>query len=244
MTDLHHPPRMMGPERWHRASSGATLRNFIFGSSDGLVTVLAFVAGVSASLRSNRLVLLAGISEMFAGAISMGLGAFLGTRAERDLYRRERAREVREVRELPEQEREELREIYRGKGFVGAQLEQVVATLTATEERWVDVMMAEELGLMPISSSPLTAGATVGFSYVVAAAVPLIPYLFLPAPLALGCSLGLTGVVLALVGGGKAHYTQRPLLGGAFETVVMGLAGTAICYGIGLLGSHFLGGNT
>jgi VIT1/CCC1 family predicted Fe2+/Mn2+ transporter len=233
---------MDGLERWHRAASGATLRNFIFGTSDGLVTVLAFVAGVSASLGSSKFVLLAGISEMFAGALSMGLGAFLGTRAERDLYERERAREVREVHEMPEHEREELREIYRQKGFEGLQLEQLVEVLTANETRWVDVMMAEELGLIRSATSPLAAGLTVGFAYIAAAAIPLIPYLFWPAPQAMIGSVGLTGLALAAVGGGKARYTQRPLWRGALETLIMGLAGTAVCYGIGLIGSHVFGG--
>src|SRR5437764_767026 len=146
-----HPHRSrFSRERWHRARSGERLRNCVFGTSDGLVTVLAFVAGVSASLAQRKLVLLAGLSEMFAGALSMGLGAFLGARAERDLYRRERAREEREVREVPHLERDELRAIYRKKGFEGEGLERVIAVLTADRERWVETMMAEELGLSPV----------------------------------------------------------------------------------------------
>src|SRR5262245_49002818 len=126
---VQHPhPRQGWTERWHRASSSASLRNFVLGTSDGLVTVLAFVAGVSASLGNSRLILLAGLAEMFAGAVSMGLGAFLGARAERDLYQREKAREEREIREVPHLEREELREIYRAKGFEGSHLERVVDT--------------------------------------------------------------------------------------------------------------------
>src|SRR5947209_1173699 len=121
MTEHPHPGRYHA-ERWHRAASGAVLRNFVFGTADGLVTVLAFVAGVSASFASRHTVLLAGLAEMFAGALSMGMGAFLGARAERDLYRRERAREEREIREVPHLEREELREIYRRKGVEGEQL--------------------------------------------------------------------------------------------------------------------------
>src|SRR5262245_7780206 len=98
----HHPhPLRYQAERWHRAGAGASFRTFVFGNSDGVVTVLAFVAGVSASFASRHTVLLAGLAEMFAGALSMGMGAFLGARAERDLYRRERAREEREVREVP-----------------------------------------------------------------------------------------------------------------------------------------------
>src|SRR5260370_1134832 len=133
-------------------------------------TVLAFVAGVSASLASRRLVLLAGLAEMFAGAVSMGLGAFLGTRAEKDWYERERQREELEVSKVPHLEREELRDIYRKKGLTGETLEAVVEALSANEKRWVDVMMAEELGLQPVEGSPLLAGLVVGFSYIVAAA--------------------------------------------------------------------------
>jgi VIT1/CCC1 family predicted Fe2+/Mn2+ transporter len=232
-----HPHRPGGVERWHRAGSGATLRNFVFGTSDGLVTVLAFVAGVSAALADRRLVLLAGVSEMFAGAISMGLGAFLGTRAEHDLYAREREREEREVREVPHLERDELREIYRKKGFEGAELERVVATLTAKEERWIDVMMSEELGLNPVEGTPWKAGLTVGMSYVAAAAVPLVSYLFLAAERALVMSLALTSLALVGVGVAKAGFTQRPLVRGAIETLLMGLLGTAVCYGIGQLGA-------
>jgi VIT1/CCC1 family predicted Fe2+/Mn2+ transporter len=226
-------------ERWHRAGSGATLRNFVFGTSDGLVTVLAFVAGVSASLAQRNLVLLAGLSEMFAGALSMGLGAFLGTRAEHDLYARERAREEREVKEVPHIEREELRDIYRKKGFEGADLERVVATLTASQDRWVNVMMQEELGLSPVESSPAKAGVVVGLSYIAAAAVPLLPYVFVQH--ALWLSIALTSLALIGVGLAKANFTQRPLVRGAAETLLMGLFGTAVCYGIGQLAANLIG---
>jgi VIT1/CCC1 family predicted Fe2+/Mn2+ transporter len=237
----HPHPSRYSRERWHRAGHGESLRNFVFGTSDGLVTVLAFVAGVSASLAQRKLVLLAGLSEMFAGALSMGLGAFLGARAERDLYGRELAREMREVREVPHLEREELREIYRKKGFSGDELERVIDVLTANERRWVDVMMQEELGLARPDDSAAKAGIVVGLSYLVAAAVPLVPYLFLPIRHALTASILLTGAALAAVGVGKARFTQRPKLRGAVETVIAGWLGTAICWGIGQLGAHILG---
>jgi vacuolar iron transporter family protein len=233
--DAHPHPKRYQTERWHRAGSGASLRNFVFGTSDGLVTVLAFVAGVSASFASRGSVLLAGVAEMFAGALSMGMGAFLGARAERDLYRRERAREEREIREVPHLERDELREIYRQKGFEGEQLEKLVDTLTADPKRWVDVMMSEELGLQPIEDSPLRAGAVVGVSYLVAAMVPLVPYVFLPLTAALAASIALTALALGVVGVAKARFTQRSSLRGAAETIVMGLVGVGVCYGIGKL---------
>jgi VIT1/CCC1 family predicted Fe2+/Mn2+ transporter len=138
---------------------------------------------------------------------------------------------------VPHLEREELREIYREKGFEGEQLERVVEVLTANPERWIDIMMAEELGLSPMRDSPIKAGFVVGLSYVTAAAVPLIPYVFLDWRPALYASLALTSVALALVGVAKSRFTQRSLVRGALETLLMGLAGTAVCYGIGKLGA-------
>jgi VIT1/CCC1 family predicted Fe2+/Mn2+ transporter len=243
-TDEHPHPSRYSRERWHRAGHGETLRNFVFGTSDGLVTVLAFVAGVSASLADRRLVLLAGLSEMFAGALSMGLGALLGARAERDLYRRERAREEREIAEVPHLEREELREIYAKKGFQGEDLDRAVEILTANEKRWVDVMMAEELGLHPAQEPELRAGLVVGISYLVAAAVPLLPYLVLPIRAALLASVVLTGCALVAVGVGKARFTQRPPLRGAVETLIAGWLGTVVCWSIGQLAAHFVGRTT
>jgi len=229
-------------ERWHRAGHGATLRNFVFGTSDGLVTVLAFVAGVSASLSEQRLVLLAGISEMFAGALSMGLGAFLGTRAERDLYQAERAREEQEVRDMPHLERAEIRDIYRKKGFEGADLDRVVDTITASKDRWIEVMMSEELGLQPVEQSPGKAGLVVGVSYIAAAAIPLVPYVFMAH--ALWLSIALTSLALIGVGTAKSWFTRRSMVRGALGALFMGLCGTLICYGIGQVGAHFLGGKS
>lgn len=229
-------------EHHEEASRGAALRNFVFGTSDGLVTVLAFVAGVSASLATRELVLMAGIAEMFAGAVSMGLGAFLGTRTERDWYHRERRREEMEVAKIPHLEREEIREIYRKKGLEGETLERVVEAFTANEKRWVDIMMSEELGLSPVDSSPWSAGIVVGCSYVLAAAVPLLPYVFFVGAWALIGSVLVTSVALWGVGVGKARLTQRPELRAGFETMLTGLVGTAVCWAIGRGVAHLFGG--
>ncbi len=232
------------PEHHEEASRGAALRNFVFGTSDGLVTVLAFVAGVSASLATRKLVLMAGLAEMFAGAVSMGLGAFLGTRAERDWYERERTREELEVAKIPHLEREELRDIYRKKGLDGETLERVVDAFTANEKRWVDIMMTEELGLQPVEGSAVAAGFIVGISYVIAAAVPLLPYLFLVGVRALLASMTITAVALYGVGVAKARLTQRPELRAGIETMMTGLVGTAICWGIGRVVAMVAGGVT
>jgi vacuolar iron transporter family protein len=176
--------------------------------------------------------------------VSMGLGAFLGTRAERDWYERERKREEMEVAKIPHLEREELRDIYRKKGLDGETLERVVDAFTANEKRWVDIMMSEELGLQPVEGSPMTAGLIVGVSYVLAAAVPLLPYLFFVGTRALLASMTITAVALYGVGVAKARLTQRPELRAGVETMLAGLVGTAICWGIGRAVAHFAGGVT
>jgi predicted membrane protein (TIGR00267 family) len=102
-------------------------------------------------------------------------------------------------------------------------------------------MMKEELGLTPVEGSPVAAGLVVGFSYIIAAAIPLAPYMFLAGTQALILSVLLTGGALFGVGIGKARLTQRPQLRSGIETLAAGLIGTLACYGIGQLGAHFLG---
>jgi VIT1/CCC1 family predicted Fe2+/Mn2+ transporter len=230
------PPPPIHDERWHRAGSGATLRNFVLGTSDGLVTVLAFVAGVSASLGKAQLVLLAGIAEMFAGALSMGLGAYMGGRAEHELYHRERSRELREMREVPWLEREEVRDIYRKKGFHGHELELVVDRLTENPQRWLDEMMTGELGLSADPPpSPVRAGLIVAISYMLAALVPLFPYALFHMRLALLVSLTATALALGVLGAVKADYTGQSRTISALQSILLGAVGTGACYGIGLL---------
>src|SRR5512142_3344298 len=125
-----HPRPTGRPEAWHRLGAGGFLRDVVLGSSDGLVAVLAFVAGVSATLGARRTILLAGIAEMFAGAASMGLGAFLGSKSQREFYKSELLRERHEIAEMPREEREEIRQIYGKKGFQGKDLDMVVDRIT------------------------------------------------------------------------------------------------------------------
>lgn len=171
-----HPRPTGRPEAWHRLGTGGFLRDVVLGSSDGLVAVLAFVAGVSATLGARRTILLAGLAEMFAGAASMGLGAYLGSKSEREFYHLELAREKREIVEMPHEEREEIRQIYEKKGFAGKELEMVVDRITEDKERWLKVMMHEELGFARnAGTSPIRSGLAMSLAYVVGAAVPILP---------------------------------------------------------------------
>ncbi len=230
---LVHPAPSHRPEAWHRSGAGGVVRDWILGSSDGLVGFLAFVAGVSASLPSQRSIILAGVAEMFAGGMSMGLGAYLGAKAEREYYERELGRERREIRDMPEEEREEIRQIYRRKGFEGEELEMVVHRITADKERWLKIMMHEELGFTQnVFVPPLRAGVGVGLSYVLGAAFPLAPYFLLERHTALLVSMALTFFVLFGVGAAKSRITYRAWWKSGAEMAGLGLAGALLCHGI------------
>jgi len=207
--------------------------NLILGSSDGLVGFLAFVAGVSASLPTQRSILLAGAAEMLAGGTSMGLGAFLGAKSEREYYERELARERAEIREMPEEETEEIRQIYRRKGFEGEELEMVVRRITADDDRWLKIMMHEELGFTQSAFlSPYRAGLGVGLSYVVGSAFPLLPYLLFERRTALIVSMALTAVVLFAVGAARSRLSARSWWKSGAEMGGLGIAGALFCYAV------------
>ena len=226
-----HPRPTGRPEAWHRLGAGGFLRDVVLGSSDGLVAVLAFVAGVSATLGARRTILLAGLAEMFAGAASMGLGAFLGTKSEREFYDRELDREKREIVEMPHEEREEIRQIYRKKGFSGRELEMVVDRITEDKERWLKVMMHEELGFAKGGRlSPVRSGLAMSLAYIVGAAVPILPYVFLSGAAAFAASVAATLGVLFAVGAWKARLTQRAWWRAGTEMALAGGFGTLVCY--------------
>ncbi len=165
-------------EKAHKPQ-GKNLRDLIFGANDGFVSSLALVAGMSGAFTSNKVVLVAGLAGAVAGGISMALGAYLSVKSEKEYYEGELEREEREVKEVPHKEREEIRDIYRQKGFTGQDLERAVEIITSNKERWISVMMEEELKLMESDQgSPYKAGLLTGLSFFLAAMVPIIPFFF------------------------------------------------------------------
>lgn len=211
---------------------GAWIRDATLGANDGLVSVLTLLAGVSGAT-TGRVVLLAGVSALVAGAISMGVGAFVSARAYRAYFLKELQRETREIRELPDVEREEIREIYRGRGFEGDALEMVVDTITSNPRVWLRVMMQEELGLSEGFGQPFGAALTVFAAFLVGGVIPVIPFLFGTGAAALWVSIALTGVALMAAGAIRTRYTgERPVRAGA-ELLAMAVAGVGVAFLIG-----------
>jgi VIT1/CCC1 family predicted Fe2+/Mn2+ transporter len=213
---------------------GEWIRDVTLGANDGLVSVLTLIAGVAAAT-SGDVVLLAGIAGLVAGAISMGVGAYVSAKAYRAYYRKELRQEIEEMREKPDVEREEIRQIYRERGFQGDLLERVVDRITSNPRVWLKVMMSEELGLSAHFGRPLGAAAVVFVAFLGGGIVPVIPFLFLGGVPALLVAFGLTAAALLAAGALRTRFTgERPLRAG-LELVTMAAVGVGAAYLIGRL---------
>jgi len=219
----------------------AVVRDIILGMSDGLTVPFALAAGLSAAVNSSFIVLVAGIAELTAGSIAMGLGGYLAGRSDRDHYRAEFAREQRHIRQTPDAERAEVHDILAGYGLLGETLENAVAAVTANPGRWVDFMLRNELDLeQPEPSRARNSAVTIGLSYIAGGILPLIPYAMrLPVPVALAFSAGLTLLALLVFGAAKGKVTGIRMFQAALETAVVGSLAAGSAYFLARLVSRF-----
>jgi len=213
------------------------VRDAVLGMSDGLTVPFALAAGLSGAAAGSRVILIAGVAELAAGAIAMGLGGYLAARSEADTFRSERRREQREIQEIPDEEVEEVRKILRSWGMKGETLESATQAICADEERWVAFMMREELELTePDPKRARVSALTIGGSYVAGGAVPLAPYLLrVPVTTALLFSVIVTSVALAAFGAIKGRLTGRPPRAEALRTFGVGALASATAYVIARL---------
>jgi len=227
--EYHHSQKDPHKRVWN-------LSEVILGGQDGLVNVLGVILGVAAATSDVRIVLVAGLAATFAESISMGAVAYTSTLADADFYESEREREYRHVQNVPNLEREEIRAIYQQKGFQGELLEKIVDTITANEDVWVAVMMAEELKISPANrSSALKSAIVVGISAIFGSIIPLIPFTFLPITWGMIASVLLTAVVLFIVGAYKAHVTIGKPARSGLEIALIGTVSALAGYAVGAL---------
>ncbi|NOH01229.1 MAG: hypothetical protein HND47_04270 [Chloroflexi bacterium] len=218
----------------HRRGSG--LSDFILGAQDGLVNVLGVVLGIAAATNDARVVLVAGLATTFAESISMGAVAFTTTLADADLYQSEREREYRHIVEAPKLETEEIRDIYKRKGFNGELLNRIVQTITANEDVWVAVMMAEEHQLSPVDRrTAMRAAWVVGLSAIVGSLVPIAPFMFLPVSTSMWVSVLVTALVLFAIGAYKARVTVGKPMRSGMEMMLIGTISALAGYLVGVL---------
>ena len=215
-------------------TSTATVRDIVIGMADGLTVPFALAAGISGAVATSpnatALVVTAGLAEIAAGSIAMGLGGYLAARTDIEHYASEREREVRETVELSDQEVEEVAKVFREYGLSEAQMTPVVTAICADQTRWVDFMMRFELGLEPPDPGRARRSAlTIGASYIFGGMIPLAPYMISHSVLTgLWFSVGITLVALLIFGCVKGRFTGiNPLRGGLQTVLTGGLAAAA-----------------
>lgn len=210
------------------------VRDVVIGMSDGLTVPFALAAGLSAAVTSSSLIVTAGLAEVAAGAIAMGLGGYLAAKTDIEHFDAEVARERREIAEVPHREVAEVESVMRGFGLEGEPLERVVAAITADRDRWVEFMMRFELGIeRPDPRRAFTSAFTIGGAYIVGGLVPLVPYMLVPAvPDAMVWSVIATGVALLAFGAIKGRFTGMNLVRSAIQTLVVGGLAAGAAFGL------------
>ena len=232
---ITEPPRAPHPE--HHLTSSAMLQDVVIGLSDGLTVPFALAAGLSGAVSSSGLVITAGLAEIVAGSIAMGLGGYLAGRTEVEHYESEQARERREVREVPDVERAEVDELLAAMGLSEATRQQAVTELTADPEQWVKFMMKYELGLEePDPKQAPKSAATISVAYAVGGLIPLSAYFVTDTPQqGLAWSAAITLVCLFVFGYFKSRMTGQPPVAGAVKMAVVGALAAAAAFGIARL---------
>ncbi len=230
-----HIPRHEHIER--HFTGGETVRDVVIGMSDGLTVPFALAAGLSGAVAATRVVVIAGLAEIAAGSIAMGLGGYLAARSDAEHYESERAREEREVIELPDEEEREVTEILKNYGMSADEARPVVAAMAKRPQAWIDFMMRFELGLeKPEPKRALSSASTIAGSYIAGGFIPLAPYMLLrQAHSALAFSAVVTLIALAIFGYVKGRYTGARPFRSAVQTVVIGGLAAAAAFGLARL---------
>ncbi|XP_042490745.1 vacuolar iron transporter 1 [Macadamia integrifolia] len=214
--------------------AGEIVRDIIMGVSDGLTVPFALAAGLSGANAPSSIILTAGLAEVAAGAISMGLGGYLAAKSEADHYFREQKREEDEIIKLPDTEAAEVAEILAQYGLEPHEYGPVVNALRQKPQAWLEFMMKFELGLeKPDPKRALQSALTIAIAYIVGGIAPLLPYMFIPiASKATLASVGLTLVALLFFGYTKAHFTGNKPFQSALQTALVGAIASAAAYGM------------
>ena len=213
------------------------VRDVIIGMSDGLTVPFALTAGLSGVVHSNSFVITAGIAEIVAGSIAMGLGGFLSAKTEMEHYQTELDREYAEVERIPEQEKEEVKEVFANYGLSERLQTEIAEQLSSNKKLWVEFMMRFELGMEePNPKRAKQSAFNIGVSYILGGFIPLLAYFFTKTPEeGLMISAVITIVALFVFGYVKTKLTGQKPLQGAFKTVLIGTLAAGAAFGIAKL---------
>ncbi|MFI5165863.1 MAG: VIT1/CCC1 transporter family protein [Thermoanaerobaculales bacterium] len=210
------------------------VRDVVIGMSDGLTVPFALAAGLSGAVNSTGIIVTAGLAEIAAGSIAMGLGGYLAAKSDAEHYASERAREELEVREKPEAEVVEVRQVLESYGLTAEASTPILDSFRERPKAWVDFMMRFELGLeKPDPRRALVSALTIAGAYIAGGFIPLGPYLFATsAKTALTVSVAVTLAALALFGYVKGHFTGTSPVRSGLQTVLIGGLAAAAAFAI------------
>ena len=221
-------------ERW-RIAALTRVREMVFGAQDGLLSTVALVTSMMAALNNSTTATIAGLAGALAGALSMATGAFLGSRAEREVEMTEISKEARELRENPAEEMAELIAIYQREGMSLAEARSLAERIASDKELWLKTLVEKELGLSAeVTSSPPKDALVMGASFVVAAFIPIVPYFFIREKWAvIGVSVAATLLGLFGLGVLKARLAGRSVWRSGLEILGIGIASASVGYVLG-----------
>jgi VIT1/CCC1 family predicted Fe2+/Mn2+ transporter len=228
------------PHEERHFTQNAVVRDLVIGTADGLTVPFALAAALSGAVAANPLIVTAGLAEIAAGCVAMGLGGYLAARTDAEHYASERRREEEESHLYPEREKWEVAAILHRYGVRGDVLRQAVDAIASDRKKWVDFMMRFELDLSePDPNRAARSAATIGGAYAVGGLIPLAPYMiFSTTKPALLVSAGLTSIALFGFGWLKARATGLPPLRVATQTLAIGGAAAVVAYLVASLFGH------
>lgn len=214
--------------------SSEFITDVVIGMADGLTVPFALAAGLSGAVHDNTIIITAGIAEIVAGSIAMGLGGYLSGKTEQEHYQSELKREYDEVEHKPEMEKAEVKEVFAHYGFSEATQNMIVDELVKDKDKWVDFMMKFELGLeQPHPNRARNSAANIGISYIIGGLLPLSAYFFTSTPYeGLMISASITIVCLFVFGYFKSKVTGQDPLYGALKVTLIGVLAAAAAFGV------------
>jgi VIT1/CCC1 family predicted Fe2+/Mn2+ transporter len=216
------------------------VRDIVIGLSDGLTVPFALAAGLSSAVHYNKIIITAGIAEIIAGSIAMGLGGYLAGRTEIDHYHSELDREYREIKEFNDVERQEVKDIFAQYGLSAESQEVIINEMVKDEDKWVDFMMRYELGIeKPDIHRAKKSAFNIGGAYIVGGVIPLMGYIFTQTPNdGLLYSAIITVVCLLTFGYLKSRVTGQHPLSGALKVASIGIIAATAAYFIAKIFSN------
>lgn len=210
------------------------LRDWVYGGIDGSITTFAIVAGVVGAGLASNIILILGLANLLADGFSMAASNYTGTKTEVDELARYRDIEKRHIKVEPDGEREEIRQIMQGKGLEEPALTAAVKAMTSSEDTWINTMLVEEYGLSTNLRSPMKSALSTMASFILFGSIPLLPFL-LGLTNAFAISLGMTFLAFFLIGTIKSKWSLATWWRSGLETLLIGLAASALAYGVGYL---------